>query len=636
VKATERRSSVVNDIEPSPGSADELFDHRLLEKLELGLTTALRLVAQSERQAAIAAINALLEFIVSIPGWERRDLGGPLWQLLTALNDLEFGRVGSLLSPNPAVRNRKPDAGMRKILKAYALFCVDVLCRSGWSRTEGCGIVARSLQENGFPLGGRNSSPPWKSVKGWRDRFTKLAEGDQTRATFEGLRAPSRFTGFDDQGAGARLREGSVAGGPSQNGETAPWNKSPLFFQHRAPHVAAFQSEAPTVTQHDSSLDFRIDVVPIGLAKLRPYAKNPRTHSRKQIRQIADSIRRFGFTNPVLVSDDGEIIAGHGRVEAARLLQMASVPAVRLAHLNEAQRKAYVIADNKLALNAGWDCELLAIELQALVDLDFGVEITGFSLAEVDLVLEEARACSTNPQGELADEAPPLPELMSATTRSGDLWLLDRHRLLCGDARSRESFDNLLDGERIDLVFTDPPYNVPIDGHVCGMGRIRHREFAMGAGEMSRAEFTAFLQLTLGTRPRPAATARSRSSAWTGVTSASSWRPERRCSLNLRMSVYGTRPTAVWDRSTEASTNWCSSSKLAPPRIPIHSDWATPDVTAPMCGIIPASIRCGRVELRSWRCIQPSSRSGWSPTPLWIAHVVTKWCSTRSLDRAAR
>jgi hypothetical protein len=188
VKATERRSSVVNDIEPSPGSADELFDHRLLEKLELGLTTALRLVAQSERQAAIAAINALLEFIVSIPGWERRDLGGPLWQLLTALNDLEFGRVGSLLSPNPAVRNRKPDAGMRKILKAYALFCVDVLCRSGWSRTEGCGIVARSLQENGFPLGGRNSSPPWKSVKGWRDRFTKLAEGDQTRATFEGLR----------------------------------------------------------------------------------------------------------------------------------------------------------------------------------------------------------------------------------------------------------------------------------------------------------------------------------------------------------------------------------------------------------------------------------------------------------------
>ena len=252
------------------------------------------------------------------------------------------------------------------------------------------------------------------------------------------------------------------------------------------------------MTQQESSPDFRMDVVPIGLAKLRPYPKNPRTHSKKQIRQIADSIRRFGFTNPVLVSDDDEIIAGHGRVEAARLLQMATVPAVRLSHLNPTQRKAYVIADNKLALNSGWDHELLAAELQALVDLDFGVEITGFSLAEVDLVFEEARNSSTDPRGEFADETPRLPELASAIARSGDLWLLDRHRLLCGDARGRESFDRLLEDERTDLVFTDPPYNVPIDGHVCGLGRIRHREFAMGAGEMSRAEFTAFLRLTLG------------------------------------------------------------------------------------------------------------------------------------------
>ena len=252
------------------------------------------------------------------------------------------------------------------------------------------------------------------------------------------------------------------------------------------------------MTQHDPSPDFRMEVVSVGLAKLRPYAKNPRTHSKKQIRQIADSIRTFGFTNPVLVSDDDEIIAGHGRVEAARLLQMASVPAVRLSRLSAAQRRAYVIADNKLALNAGWDHELLAVELQALVDLDFGVEITGFSLAEVDLVLEEARDCGADPRGDATDETPRLPELASATTRNGDLWLLGRHRLLCGDARSCENFDHLLEDERMDLVFTDPPYNVPIDGHVCGLGRIRHREFAMGAGEMSRDEFTAFLQLTLG------------------------------------------------------------------------------------------------------------------------------------------
>jgi len=132
----------------------------------------------------------------------------------------------------------------------------------------------------------------------------------------------------------------------------------------------------------------------VDISQLRPYPKNARTHSKKQLRQIADSIKTFGFTNPVLISDDKEIIAGHGRVEAAKLLAMENVPTVRLSHLNAAQRSAYVIADNKLALNAGWDREVLAIELQALIDLDFGVEITGFSLAEVDLVLDEARDAS--------------------------------------------------------------------------------------------------------------------------------------------------------------------------------------------------------------------------------------------------
>ena len=126
------------------------------------------------------------------------------------------------------------------------------------------------------------------------------------------------------------------------------------------------------------------------ITSLRPYPRNARTHSKKQIKQIAASIERFGFTNPVLVSDAGEIIAGHGRVEAARLLGMQHVPTLALSHLSEAERRAYVLADNKLALNAGWDKEILAIELQALVDLEFDVEITGFSLAEIDFVLDEA------------------------------------------------------------------------------------------------------------------------------------------------------------------------------------------------------------------------------------------------------
>lgn len=126
------------------------------------------------------------------------------------------------------------------------------------------------------------------------------------------------------------------------------------------------------------------------ISSLKPFAGNARTHSKQQVKQIARSIERFGFTNPVLISDDGEIVAGHGRVEAARLLGWKTVPTIALSHLSETERRAYVIADNKLALNAGWDKEILAIELQALVDLDFDVELTGFSLAEIDLVLDEA------------------------------------------------------------------------------------------------------------------------------------------------------------------------------------------------------------------------------------------------------
>lgn len=170
------------------------------------------------------------------------------------------------------------------------------------------------------------------------------------------------------------------------------------------------------------------------ITSLRPYARNARTHSKKQVRQMAASIERFGFTNPVLVSDDGEIIAGHGRVEAAKLLGWKAVPTIALSHLAETERRAYVLADNKLALNAGWDKEILAIELQALVDLDFDVELTGFSLAEVDFVIDEAG--EADPEGRDAADDEVRFATGAAVSRQGDLWLLGRHRLLCGDARS--------------------------------------------------------------------------------------------------------------------------------------------------------------------------------------------------------
>lgn len=232
------------------------------------------------------------------------------------------------------------------------------------------------------------------------------------------------------------------------------------------------------------------------IAELKPYPRNARTHSRKQVKQIAASIERFGFTNPVLVSDDGEIIAGHGRVDAAKLLGWSSAPTIALSHLNAAERRAYILADNKLALNAGWDREFLAIELQALVDLEFDVELTGSSLAEVDFVLDEAS--DSDPIGSDQPEGSVLPIVGPAVTRPGDIWLLGRHRLLCGDAQAPLSFHHLMAAEEADLVFTDPPYNVVIDVHVCGSGSVKHREFAFASGEMSDAQFTAFLQTTLG------------------------------------------------------------------------------------------------------------------------------------------
>lgn len=237
----------------------------------------------------------------------------------------------------------------------------------------------------------------------------------------------------------------------------------------------------------------KIEVLP--LASLRPYPGNARRHSKKQVRQIAESIRRFGFTNPVLISDQGEIIAGHGRVMAAKELGLATIPTVRLSHLSAEERRAYVLADNKLALNAGWDTEILAIELQALIDLDFDVTLTGFCLAEIDLTLDQAREASATAPDNPADRIPEPPTI--AVSRPGDLWLLGRHRLLCGNALMPEHVASLLGDQKADLIFTDPPYNVPIDGHVCGLGSVRHREFAFASGEMTRDQFTGFLTTTL-------------------------------------------------------------------------------------------------------------------------------------------
>lgn len=227
-------------------------------------------------------------------------------------------------------------------------------------------------------------------------------------------------------------------------------------------------------------------------ASLKPWAKNARTHSKKQIRQLADSMQEFGFTNPVLIDDDGTILAGHGRVKAAELLGMHEVPCVGLSSMSEDQKRAYVIADNKLALNAGWDEELLAEELSALTDSDisFDVQLTGFSIAEVDhLIEDQVPEASGDPADDILSDTGQAPR----RCHPGDVWVLGDHRLVCGNALDPNIVSLLMDGSQAAMVFSDPPYNVPIDGHVGGSGKTKHREFEMASGEMSQTQFTQFL-----------------------------------------------------------------------------------------------------------------------------------------------
>ena len=234
--------------------------------------------------------------------------------------------------------------------------------------------------------------------------------------------------------------------------------------------------------------NLQIEARPIN--ELKPFPHNARTHTKKQINQIAASISEFGFTNPILIDQSKVVIAGHGRVQAARLLGFDKVPTIQIDYLSEAQKRAYVIADNKLALNAGWDPEILAIELQHLssIDLDFDVEITGFETAEIDILVDGPKRISEDP----GDWIPPVER--TVISRSGDIWLLGPHRLLCGDARDPENFSKLFGSEKARLMFADPPYNVRIDGHAGGLGSVKHREFAMASGEMTEAQFTNFLR----------------------------------------------------------------------------------------------------------------------------------------------
>ena len=244
--------------------------------------------------------------------------------------------------------------------------------------------------------------------------------------------------------------------------------------------------------EHSLKGDTRLKVVYRRIDTLKPDPANPRLHTKKQIRQIADSINAFDFNVPMLIDGADNIVAGHGRYFACRLLGRTEVPTLCLDHLTPEQTRAFRIADNRLTEISTWDDRLLAEQLRdlSLHGLDFTLEVTGFEMGEIDL-----RIASLEEPPERDDPADLVPEVSAGPplTKYGDLWVLDRHRLLCGSALETPAFAALMGEEQAAVGFTDPPYNVPIEGHVSGLGATHHRPFPMASGEMDSSAFTAFL-----------------------------------------------------------------------------------------------------------------------------------------------
>jgi hypothetical protein len=282
-------------------------------------------------------------------------------------------------------------------------------------------------------------------------------------------------------------------------------------------------------------------------SSLVPDPRNARTHPKRQVEQIAASIREFGFANPILVDDEDRIIAGHGRLLAAKALGMTEVPTIALPHLTEAQQRALRLADNRIALGAGWDLDLLKLELGelAVLDVDLDLALTGFSSGEIDVILKGP----ADPDDEVIPAVPATPR-----TRLGDIWILGEHRVGCGDGRDLAFLQAVVgDGAVVDAAFLDPPYNVRINGHANARGR--HPEFPMASGEMDVAAFRSFLADTLG-----ACAQVSREGAvhfvcidWRHVEDVTA--VAGRSMAISSISASGTNRTAGWDRSTARSTS---------------------------------------------------------------------------------
>jgi DNA modification methylase len=262
---------------------------------------------------------------------------------------------------------------------------------------------------------------------------------------------------------------------------------------HNYPNETHYHTSNARAARSNAGLPWPIEMLPV--RTLRPNERNARSHPKKQIQQIADSMRRFGVITPVVVDDRDQIICGHARVEAAKCIGLRHVPAIRVLHLNEAEKRAFMLADNKIAANAGWNRKQLAIELEdlrvILPEIGIDVGITGFEPGEIDSIMIDFAK-----EVDAGDLIPDIED--EAVSRKGDVFLLGAHRFVVGDARDPGAFVQLMQGKLADMAFLDPPYNVRIDGHVGGRGRIKHREFTCASGEMTSGQFRSFLQETPG------------------------------------------------------------------------------------------------------------------------------------------
>ena len=236
-----------------------------------------------------------------------------------------------------------------------------------------------------------------------------------------------------------------------------------------------------------------LELIYLPPGEIQPYPDNARVHPEEQLKMIEASIAAFDFNNPVLVTPEHVLIAGHGRLEAAKKLGLERVPALVLAHLSEAQQRAYRVADNAIMLKGEWSLELLAQELEfvSAVDFDIPVEALGFEMGEIAFLIDDAKSAASR-GGNDEEEVVEPDRSLASVSRLGDIWQIGPHGVICGDARDRATYARLLGDRRADVVISDMPWNVPYKGHIGGLGKVQHEEFVMASGEMTREEFRGF------------------------------------------------------------------------------------------------------------------------------------------------